>query len=217
MSKNTNSTRREVEIETRRAFIVDTTRGLLATADIDATSMDEIAAAVQYTRRTLYTYFRSRDEILLMVFTEDLRRRWSMQQKAMQNANTGLDKLRVWAQSFFLYSQEHMNAVRLQSYWSYRGIDPAKISAHLFTEFEALNDELAEALREVFRQGMSDGTIRQDLDVDLGVSQFLYSLKAVVDRALSPSYSFAGFDPEDYVTHFLDLFTRAICTEKDMS
>ena len=46
--------RREVEVQTRRQVIVDATRRLVAERGIEAASMDEIAAAVQYTRRTLY-------------------------------------------------------------------------------------------------------------------------------------------------------------------
>ncbi|MCP4899006.1 MAG: TetR/AcrR family transcriptional regulator [bacterium] len=212
MAEIPTKTRREVEFETRRSFIVDTTRRLISTKDIDSTSMDDIAAAVQYTRRTLYAYFKSRDEIFLQVFAEDLGRRWAVQQRALAEAATGLEKIHLWAEALFQFSREHPSSVRLQAYWSYRGIDPSKISEHLFNDFRRLNDELAEALREIFRLGISDGTLRPDLDVDLCVSQFLYSLRAAIDRALSPAYSFAHFDSEEYVSHFLDLFTRSVRT-----
>ena len=58
--------RKTVEREARRIYVLDAARRLLATRDIEKTSMDEIAVAADYTRRTLYAYFKSRDEILLL-------------------------------------------------------------------------------------------------------------------------------------------------------
>jgi AcrR family transcriptional regulator len=58
--------------------------------------MEDIARAASYTRRTLYAYFRSRDEILLTLFTRALATRWEVQAAAMVGASTGLEKLLVW-------------------------------------------------------------------------------------------------------------------------
>jgi AcrR family transcriptional regulator len=212
-----NRTRREVEIETRRALIVDTARRLLSTSEVESTSMDDIAAAVQYTRRTLYAYFRSRDEILLQVFADDTSNRWAVQREAVAGVDAAVDKLRVWGECLFDYSCDHPSSVRLQAFWSYKGIDRSKISDGLFAGFEALNNELANGLREIFRQGIEDGSFRPGLEIDLCVSQFLYSLRAVIDRALSSGYSFAQFDASEYVNRFLDLFIRGIRNHKETS
>ena len=206
--------RRHAEIETRRRLIVDAARLLLATQDIEATSMDEIAAAVEYTRRTLYAYFTSRDEILLAVLTGDLTNRWQAQREAIAEVETGHDKLMAWGESLYAFSRAHPQAVRLQAYWDYRGIDRATISEDVALEFERVNTELADGLREIFRLGIADGSLRPGVDVDLCISQYLYSLRIVIHRALSPAYSFAVFDPDEYVAHFLDLFSRAIRSQE---
>jgi AcrR family transcriptional regulator len=202
--------RKEIEVETRRRLIVDAARQLLTTKDIEATSMDEIAAAVDYTRRTLYAYFKSRDEILLLLLCEDLAQRWMEQQQGIAQAATGHDKLMSWGRMLFAFSRANPHAVRLQAYWDYRGIDREKIGDDVANEFEDLNNELADGLREIFRLGVADGSLRPDLETDLCISQLLYSLRIVIHRALSSKYSFATFDPEQYVEHYLNLFSRAI-------
>ena len=207
--------RRDVEVQTRRQVIVDATRRLVAERGIEAASMDEIAAAVQYTRRTLYAYFKSRDEILLQVFSEDLADRWAVQQVAVTEVETGLAKIVAWGESLFGYAREHPSSVRLQAYWSFKGIDRAKINDALFADFESLNDELTEGLRAIFRLGVADGTLRPDLKIDLSISQFVYGLRTAIDRALSPGYSFARFDAAEYVEYFLDLFTRGVRRQKE--
>jgi AcrR family transcriptional regulator len=202
--------RKEREVEARRELIVDATRRLLSESDVEAVTMDVVARAAGYTRRTLYAYFQSRDEILLIVLCGDLRRRWESQQRAINMAESGREKLMAWAKSLYAFVHAHPHADRLQAYWDYRGIDTTKISDATLLEFETLNSTLAEGLRSIFRLGIADRSMRPDLDVDMCISQFLYGLRIVIHRALSSSYSFASFDPDVYVAHFLDLFSRAL-------
>lgn len=104
--------------------------------------------------------------------------------------------------------------MRLNACWDYRGIDESKISAEVFSDFEKINEELAAGLREIFELGMSDGSLRPSLNVDMCISHFLYSLRAVLNRALSTGYSFTSFDASEYVDNFIALFTRGICNTK---
>jgi AcrR family transcriptional regulator len=208
--------RRDIEFCTRRQFILQAARRLLTTREIEAVSMEDIAAAVEYTRRTLYAYFKSRDEILLLVLCEDLAERWALQKEAMTNVESGLAKIMVWGEVLYQYGQEHPRSVDLQAYWDYTGINRDKLGDSAFRDFETLNNDLADGLRSIFRLGVSDGSLRPDLEVDVAISQFLYSLRSVIHRALSPTYSFAQFAPDEYVAHFLDLFRRGICNEGEV-
>ena len=83
---------------------------------------------------------------------------------------------------------------------------------------EVPNDWFAEWLQsnfgELIRSALRD-IERPDLQIDLCISQFLYSLRSVIHRALSQSYSFAAFDADEYVAHYLDLFSRGIRHTKD--
>ena len=100
--------------------------------------------------------------------------------------------------------------MRLNAWWDFRGLDRSKISEDIFEQFEEINEALADGLRDIFDTGIRDGSLREDLDVDMCISQYLYSLRAVLHRAQSPGYSFATIDPAEYVSHYLDLFTRGI-------
>lgn len=199
-----------VERETRQRFILEAARALFAEKGIESTSMDDIAAAAEYTRRTLYAYFPSRDDICLRIHLEDLERRWELQREALVGVAGGPARLVAWAETLYAFWREHPHSMRLEQYWDFHGIDPEKIDAEVFARFESLNDELADALREVFGEGIADGSLRDDLEADACISQFLYSLRAVLGRALSPGYSFADIDPDRYVRHFLELFCRGI-------
>jgi AcrR family transcriptional regulator len=207
--------RKTLERQARKQLVVESARRVFAERGVENTKMEDIAAAADYTRRTLYAYFSDRDEICLMVFLEDLERRWRFQQAALEAGQTGLDKIRIWAETFYVFARENPDSMRLQMYWDFRGIDKDRIGSGIFGQLERLNDELANHLRQTFRQGISDGSLRTGLHIDMCISQFLYSLRSIVYRALSPAYSFAAFDPDRYVHHYLDLFLNAIARSKD--
>jgi AcrR family transcriptional regulator len=208
------ASRRDIERDARRHFVINAARRLLARQGVENTTMDDIAAEAGYTRRTLYSYFRSRDEILLIILGEDLAQRWVDQQRVVSLARTGLEKLIVWGESLYAYASANQAAMSLQLYWDFKGIDQSRVGPRAFSEFEAINEELARGLREIFRLGISDHSLRPDLKVDVCISQYLQTLRAVLHRALSPTYSFAQFEPDDYVRHYLQLFSIAIGNPK---
>ena len=204
------ASRREVERDARRGFIVEAARTLLAERGIADVRMDDVATTAAYTRRTLYAYFKSRDDVLLHVHLEDLARRREAQVQAMAGIEGSLGRIAAWAEALFAYWQENHPARRLEQHWDFHGIEPDRISPEVFARFEAVNELLAEDLRALFRAGVEEGALRADTEVDVTVSHFVHTLRAVLGRALSSSYSFAHFEPPLYVRHFLDLFLRGI-------
>jgi len=203
-------TRKEMEKESRTAFIMGAARRLFGNKGIENTTMDDIAAASDYTRRTLYSYFKSFDEICLSVLLEDQAVRWELQKEAIAAADTGLARWRAWAETLYRFVRENPQYVRLEVYWDFRGLNPELIDRKLFRRFKKQNEELAEGLRSIFRLGISDDSMRNDLQVDMCISQFLYSFRSILNRAVSPGYSFAEFEADEYVKHYLDLFSRGI-------
>lgn len=202
------------ELETNRQTILDAARRLFARKRVEAITMEDIAAASGYTRRTLYAYFKGADDIRLLILTDDLRVRWALQQQRMNAVETGLGKIAAWAETLYEFSRTNPRVAQLQAYWDYRGIDRKTVGRNSFKAFATINDHLAEGLRSIFRLGVEDGSLRPDLNIDMTISQFLYALRGVIHRGLSPTYSFASFDPDEYVGDFIQLFTRAIAKPK---
>lgn len=202
--------RKTAEYEARQQFILDAARRLYTEKGVENSNMDVIASAADYTRRTLYSYFKSKDEICLLVLIEDSNLRWGEQKNAIAQVNTGLEKIIVWGESLYDFTLRFPHSIRLQLYWDLKGIDKNRIGKSTFDSFEKINNELADGLREIFKLGIEDGSIRADLQIDICISQFLYSIRAVINRAISQTYSFASFDADKYFKHYLDLFARGI-------
>lgn len=55
-----------------RAKLVDVARQLFAKKGVDATTMNDIAVASKKGRRTLYTYFKNKEQIYMAVVKSEL-------------------------------------------------------------------------------------------------------------------------------------------------
>jgi len=203
---------KDKERRIRREHILEAAKKLFEKQGVEETSMEEIARAAEYTRRTLYAYFQNRDEIRLAIFTDALAVRWAMQQEAMELAESGLDKVLAWGEAFSRFARRQPHALRLQVFWDYRGIDRRRLDQALFDAFSRINDEIIAGLRAAFRLGIDDGSLRPDLPVDMTISQYTYSLRTTLNKALFPAFSFARFDPDDYLRHYFLLLTRGIAS-----
>jgi len=193
-----------------RARSLAAARDLFFRQGFEESSMEAIARAAGYTRRTLYAHFRSREEICLIVFMEGLKARWERQRARMAAAGTGLQEVRAWGEGLHAFAREHPSDLRLQSFWDYRGIDRSAIRPSVFRRFRLLNEEIVAGLRAAFERGKADGTVRSDLPVDLTINQYALTLRAVLNKALFPGYSFSPVEADIAATHFLDLFVRSI-------
>ncbi|UCE25449.1 MAG: hypothetical protein JSU74_05225, partial [Candidatus Zixiibacteriota bacterium] len=120
----------------------------------------------------------------------------------------------AFGKSFYEFARGNPHSMRLHLYWDLKGVDRSRVSEDTFWSFQKINNELAEGLRDIFQLGVRDGSIRPDLQVDISISQYLYSLRSILNRATSAAYSFAWFDADEYVEHYLDLLSRAIRNPK---
>ena len=172
--------------------------------------MEDIAQASGYTKKTLYAYFKSKLEIVLWLLTDDLNKRWEFQKVKLGLGITGIEKFFIWGISLFDYCEMNPYSFQIQKYISYHTIDKNKVSETIFNRFLLINEELAEGMRIIFTQGIDDGSINKNLNVDMTISHFLYAYRGILDRAFSNSYTFADFDKTNYINSFLRNFSLII-------
>lgn len=201
---------REEKKELRRQRIVAEARRLFEARGVENTPMEEIAAAAGCTRRTLYAYFQTWEELALTVDLEDLAERWSLQLAAMTAADQGLERMGIWARTYFAFVKSHQQHLRLQTFWDYRGIRTDNLSPGFVADMDVFIDGIADAMRDIFRQGQQDGSIAPDLDADQTLGQFAYALRAVMNRGLFDRHGFADLTGDAIVLSFIDLFLRGI-------
>lgn len=207
--------RKQRERATRKREILDAAEHLFFSKGFENTTMDEIAERAEFGKPTLYTYFKSKEEILFHVHMRGHVVKMDMLREAAGKGQNGYEKFRAMGYAYFEFYQQNPEYLRIQSHWDYRGYNFDKFSdavSKSYKEWYASFQELC----EVYSRGVEDGSLRGDLDVDRTVDLFFLTLRTTANQVLlvkDPDVSQVGDTDEGLYFDYLKLFLRSIKRE----
>ncbi len=188
-------------ISKTRSRLIDCARVLFAKNGLEGTSMNDIALAAGRGRRTLYTYFKSKDEIYLAVVETELERLFSKMEEVARKKIPPEDKI---VQLIFAHL-EVIKEVVLRN---------GTLRAEFFREIWKVEtvrknfDRTEVALfRRVLNEGNEDGVF-DILNVKLTAEIMHYCLKGCEVPYIFGRYS--GRGPEDLYIYVRNMVTRQL-------
>ena len=147
-----------------KAKLVDVARQLFAKMGVENTTMNDIALASKKGRRTLYTYFKSKEDIYLAVveseldiLSEDIQ----PDEKLMEMIYTHLDAVKE-----VVFRNGTLRANFFRDIWRVEKVRK---------RFDATETQL---FKEVLREGMEKGVFQID-DLDMTAEIVHYSVKGI--------------------------------------
>jgi TetR/AcrR family transcriptional regulator, cholesterol catabolism regulator len=161
----------------RRAEILDVARDLFARHGYAATSMRDIAEADGIKASSLYSHFRSKAEILLLVVTPVTDELARVQDAAVATPGSGLQRLRAMAAAVLRVCVAHDRAMSILHYsW------PQIRTSEELAVLVATNAEIFARWQRVFTDGVADGSLRVDVDPLVAARLVTSALQGIADR-----------------------------------
>lgn len=159
-----------------RQQILDATQRVVYSRGISAVRMDELAQGLGMSKKTLYQYFRSKDE-LLDAMIDDKHARHIEQFRAVMG-DEHLD---------FMARLQSMMRVGLQASGELSVEilqDMQRHAPHLLARYERFRDEqVLHNFRLLLLEGQAQGLLREDLRMDIVLDMFL----SAITYSLSPN------------------------------
>ena len=152
--------------------LVDVARQLFAKMGVENTTMNDIALASKKGRRTLYTYFKSKEEIYMAVVESELDILLDMMKRVADKQIAPEEKLmemiytRLDAVKEVVYRNGTLRATFFRDIWRVEKVRK---------RFDAKEVQL---FREVLREGMEKGVFHID-DLDMTADIIHYAVKGV--------------------------------------
>ena len=155
-----------------RAKLVDVARQLFAKKGVEATTMNDIAVASKKGRRTLYTYFKSKDQIYMAVVESELKMLSDTMDKVAKKPNVPDEKILELITT-------HLDIIKMAVYRN------GTLRADFFRDIwrvEAMrkyfdNNEI-KLFREVLREGKEQGLFDID-NVEITADILHYCIKGI--------------------------------------
>jgi TetR/AcrR family transcriptional repressor of mexJK operon len=152
------SHRRREEQEQRRQRMVDAAERQMLTRGIEGTTMDAVAAAAGFSKRTLYQYFPSKEALVAAIMLRGLERFNRLTAELVAAAEDGLGQAAACGVAFFSFQRDHAALYRLMQ--SSRSFDRRKLPAVARRQMQEERDQSLGCLTEAIARGVKDGSIR---------------------------------------------------------
>jgi AcrR family transcriptional regulator len=155
--------RREREIQSRRASILACSRRLFAEKGFAGTTMEDLAAAAELTKVTIYKYFCSKQELLGTLLLANMKTLLGWFAEADAQHPEPVARLNAYGAIFVRFMQSEVPG-SLGSYLLYLDLDSGELSDGLKAELRAHLALLFSRVRSLIDEGVERGVFRRDFD-----------------------------------------------------
>jgi AcrR family transcriptional regulator len=204
--------RRDRERLAREEAIVDAAEEIFIGVGFDEASMDEMAAAAEFTKRTLYQYFPSKEDLYLAVVAKGFRRLVDLLAASGAGAADGLSRLREYGRALYGFYRERPEGFRLIAQWSYVvRVEPGK--ADSAARMGEVNRELFGLIAAALREGVADGSVEPSIEVEPTMCRLVFLLTGFLSQMAATGESFSrqfGLDPEEFCLSTFDMVLESL-------
>lgn len=204
--------RREREKEQRRNSILDAAEEIFFNRGIHLATMDEVAEKAEFSKGTLYLYFKSKEELYHGIVIRALNLLKEMFKNAVAGHKTGLEQVRAIGEAYYEYSQKYINYFNMIIHYEASQLKNT-ISEEVLQRCHQLGHEVMELVASVVAQGVRDGSMRPDLNplrtayllqgLSTGIIQLISREKEHIDQL-------EDFQAKDLMTDFMDMMYHAM-------
>jgi AcrR family transcriptional regulator len=208
--------RKEREKLKKMNDIVDAAERVFFSKGYDTAKMDDVAEEAEYSKGTLYLYFKSKEELYLKIVSRAEKTLYDLFENAIIDEPDGLCKVRAIGEAFMKFYVEHPDYHSALMFDQAKEINAKEIQIHESVH-ENMKKHANELLVDALQTGIEDGSIRSDINPPviamilwgetLGVMQLVKQKGALIEHMFK-------HDPEEVIKEFFDFTFRALKSDK---
>ncbi len=196
--------KKEAVAALHREQIVNAAETLFAEKGYAQTTIEDISGASGYSRRTLYAYYVSKEDILARIVEKGLEALLEDVEKALSGTGDFLAKYRESCGAMKRYREDYPYSAESVISADARGVRHAAASSETVRHILGLGNQINERLADFIRKGQQDGVVRKDvipmLTVQIMWSQMtaLLALVKGKEEYLTSQYAMSEEEVLDY-------------------
>ncbi len=203
--------RRKREKEQRKKEILDAAEPLFFSREYDDVPMDEIATIAELNKATIYLYFKNKETLFSAIVLRGIRNLNTMYQECIETQVPGVAKAALLEETYYRFTRQHPDYQRLIKYY---GMERFNKENPGFAEIQEEFSMSRSFFKDAIREGMDDGTIRNDIDPFLLTIYLMTTLMSVLSLTRPWLYALdqEGVSHETFVQEFTRFISPAVST-----
>jgi AcrR family transcriptional regulator len=204
---------RQLQKENRKKTIIQCAKDLFLSKGYTKTNMAELATQAQISRKTLYQYFSSKEEIAFELEIHAFESFVHYQKEILDKlSGNGYERLSSYFQTLINDLDSHDDFIRLTGLFDYYFLQDYPINES-DRRFISLIEETSRPLVQMIRMGIDDGSLTPSLDPEQVAHTLSNAFLALTQRCLSREKHLSlehHMDPRKMIQIQCDLFLRAL-------
>lgn len=189
--------RKEKEMLIRRNDIIDAAERVFFKKGMQQAIMDEIAKEAEFSKRTIYVYFQSKEQIYYEIMLRAFKVLNNMMETALAKniSATSIEKIKIMAEAFIEFNRSQPNYFRVIVDYENQESDfnsKDKVVIECYKEGEkSLN-----SLKKILHQGIEEGDILENINVNYTIVILWSSIAGVFNNIVKK---------ESYFKHYYNI------------
>ena len=162
------SERKEKEKQIRRNDIIDAAEEVFFSKGYDVATMDDVAKKAEFSKRTVYVYFNSKEQLYFEIMVRGYRILIEMIELAFVDAknNKAIERIKLIGNTLYQFNIAHPSYFyAIMSYENGEKDFVDGISDESREECYALGEKIFGYLASALAEGVEEGVIRSDIDI----------------------------------------------------
>ncbi len=164
------SNRKEKDIEIRRNEILDAVERIYERENLESVTMDKIAKEAEFTKQTLYSYFKGKEEIMASIYIRAANTINKMIKSTLDQKEfaSGFEKLDVMREVFTQIAEKKPLYTKMMAIFQLKDLSEFK-DLGIYDDIITKNNNLTNYMADCITKGTLDGSIPSGIDVQYGV------------------------------------------------
>jgi len=203
--------RKKREKEQRKNEILDAAETLFFSHEYDDVPMDEIATIAELNKATIYLYFKNKEALFSAIVLRGIRILNKMYRECMETQVPGVTTIALLEETYYRFTRQHPDYQRLIKYY---GVERFNKENPGFAEIQEEFSMSRNFWQDAVREGIDDGTIRNDIDPVLLTICLMITLMSAVTLTRPWLYVLdqEGVSHETFVKEFTRFISPAVST-----
>lgn len=179
--------RREREQLERENYIITKAIALFGEYGFENVSMDQVAKESEFTKRTIYRYFQSKEDLYFAAALKGHQTLYALIKEALNHGETGFEKIRSTFYAYYNYCKTYPALAQLVNKRHYGNLNKCEATSQYYKKFYEVDEIIFLEIRQLYELGMKDQSICSDDDMDYLTYGSIYSAVSFFHL-----YSFTG-------------------------
>ncbi len=210
------SERKSKEMDIRRNDILLAAEQVFFQKGYEHSTMDDVAQQAEFSKRTLYTYFNSKEQIYFEIMIKGYRLLIALLEEKLQKTDSKppMEELRIIAMTYYQFSCEYphhfQTIVEYENsvYDFQKGIPDASRD-----ECYALGERALQFVKAALQKGAAQGIIRTDLSLDLAAMTLWACMLGIFSTARKKKNYLKNYykiDTEEFIRESFRILIRSV-------